>query len=315
MSLEDLTAVLVDDSEYSLSFIEEVTKMVGLNVRSFCCPLEALNYVRANSVDMVCTDFKMSKMDGLTFMREARKVHGDIPVVMITAETNAEELKEGCRKDVVSEFFVKPFPAVNFFDRIKPLALLQQYRKFLGSYRQKGEFRSHRDRVGQYARIIAAGLNWDKKSQDLIYHAALSHDLGMISMPDALLFKAERLTRNEMELVMKHTVIGHSMLNGNSNPYYKTAAAISLTHHERFNGSGYPFGLSGYAIPAEGRITSMADVFDALTSDRSYKKAWSYEKAFCFISDNDGMLFDPEIVNVFVENAGKVQDVYSSPAY
>ncbi len=102
MSLDELTAVVVDDSEYSLSFIEEVTKMVGLNVHSFCCPLEALKYVRSNSVDMVCTDFNMPKMDGLTFIRETRRVHGDIPVVMITGEANAAELRERCRKDVVS---------------------------------------------------------------------------------------------------------------------------------------------------------------------------------------------------------------------
>ena len=309
--LEDLTAVIVDDSEYALCFIEDATKMLGINVKSFQCPLEALKYVKTNPVDMICTDFKMPKMDGLTFIREARKVHHDIPVVMFTGEAEYEDLRERSQREGVAEFFVKPIPVVTFFDRVKPLAELRQYLKFMGAYKQKDDFGNHRVRVGHFSKIIAGALNWDSKDQEMIYYGAQAHDIGMISIPDSILLKASGLAWEEMDLIRKHPVIGHSVLQGYSNPYFKMAATISLTHHERFDGSGYPFGFSGDVIPAAGRIVGLTDAFDVLTSVRPHKTAWSFEKAFSYISVNSDMNFDPEIVNVFTENVDRIKDVFT----
>ncbi len=315
MSLNDLTAVVVDDSEYSRPVIEAVTRMVGFQVSSFSCPLEALHYVREHPIDMVFTDLRMPKMDGLTFMRETRKVHRDIPIVMITGDYNAPELKDLSPEDSASELFAKPFSPVDFFERVKPLVLLRQYMKFVGAYRLKEYvFGNHSVRVGHYSRIIAAGLNWGKKEQDLIYYAAQLHDIGMISIPDHIFLKAERLTRDEMEMVRKHSTIGCSILPENSNPYFATASIVSLTHHERFNGSGYPSGLSGDAISVYGRITALADVFDVLTSSRPYKKAWDFKKSLCFVCDNRDMHFDPVIAEVFVRNVDRIKEIYTSLA-
>jgi response regulator RpfG family c-di-GMP phosphodiesterase len=315
MSFGDLTAVVVDDSEDSLFLIEEVTKMLGFQVRSFQCPLKALHFVRDNMVDMVFTDFRMPKMDGLAFIRETRKVHRDIPIAMITGELNASELKALLPEGVASEFFSKPFKTEDFFDRVKPLAQLRQFKKFSSMYRLKDDgFGNHQLRVGHYSKIIAAGLNWDKNEQDLLYDAAQLHDIGLISIPDRILSKTEGLTADEMQLVRKHPVIGHSMLQETSNPYFRMAATVSLTHHERFSGSGYPLGLSGIDIPVAGRITALADFFDVLTSARPDKIAWSFNKALCFISDNTDMHFDPEIVNIFVESADRIREVHNSLA-
>ncbi len=312
MSLNDLTAVVVDDTEECRTLIEEVTRMAGFKVSSFSCPLEALNYVAEHQIDMVFTDFRMPKMDGLTFMREARKLHRDIPIFIITGEPNAKELKDLSLEDPASELFVKPFSPLDFLERVKPLALRRQFIKFIGAYRLKENvFENHCVRVGLYSKIIAAGLNWDKNEQDLIYHAAQSHDIGMISIPDHIFFKSERLTRDEMEMVRKHSSIGSSILPKNSNPYFATASIVSLTHHERVNGSGYPSGLAGDAISVYGRITALSDVFDVLTSTRPYKAAWDFKKSLSFVSDNRDMNFDPVLVNVFVRNVNRIEEIYT----
>lgn len=312
MPLDDLTAVVVDDDDYSRSFAEEVTKMVGLKVQSFLQPLDAMRYMKENPVDLIVTDFQMPGMDGLTLVREVRKVHGDIPIVMMTGHSDARDLIMSSNADSVSELFPKPFSASDFFDRVKPLANRRQYSKFIGAYRLKeDEFRNHRARVSHYSRIIAEGLNWGPGEQDLIYYATQSHDLGMVSVPDSIFSKGEGLSPDEKDIVKMHPVIGRSMLHGSANPYFQAACTISLMHHERFNGSGYPMGLSGDAIPVEARIAGMVDVFDVLTSVRPYKEAWSFDKAFGFMRDNHEMLFDPEIVSVFEEKAGSIKEVYT----
>ncbi len=116
LSLDDLTAVVVDDSADCLAFIEELTRMAGFQVRSFSCPLNALQYVRENTVDVVFTDFRMPKMDGLTFMREIRKTHHDIPIVIITGEPATAAMKE-----FTPNIFVKPFRTEDFLVRVRPL--------------------------------------------------------------------------------------------------------------------------------------------------------------------------------------------------
>jgi response regulator RpfG family c-di-GMP phosphodiesterase len=313
MSYDDLNAVVVDDYEESLFFIEELTKILGFQVRSFLCPLEALSYLKEHQVDMVFTDFRMPKMDGLSLIRETRKLHRDVPIVMISGELEAPEFKEQSLQDGCSEFFFKPFSSQDFFERVKPLAEFRRYVKFVGMYRMKeDQFGNHRIRVGHYAKILAAGLNLDKNEQYLIYYGAQLHDIGMNSIPDHILFKAESLTREETELVKRHTSIGHIMLQAYENPYLMTASNISLTHHERFNGAGYPAGLSGDSIPLAGRITAIADVFDVLTSVRPYKAAWDFEKSIRFMSDNSDRHFDPGIVDVLAGNADRMEEVYAS---
>ncbi|MBF0560096.1 MAG: two-component system response regulator, partial [Nitrospirae bacterium] len=127
----------------------------------------------------------------------------------------------------------------------------------------------------------------------------------------SIISKRETLSPDEKDIVRMHTVIGRNMLQASANPYFETACAISMMHHERFNGSGYPLALSGDAIPVVGRIAGLADVFDALTSTRPYKQSWSFEKAFCFLTENNEMNFDPEIVSVFAEKADGIREVFT----
>ncbi len=166
------------------------------------------------------------------------------------------------------------------------------------AYRRDSETAWHTMRMARYAAALAAGHGVDAKLQDLILLAAPLHDIGKLGTPDAILLKRGPLTEAEWVVMKQHTILGHDILSGLEGAVFAMGAEISLSHHERWDGSGYPHGLTGSSIPLAGRIVAVADVFDALTSARPYKAAWSCDEALGYISRNAGSLFDPEIVQV-----------------
>jgi len=141
---------------------------------------------------------------------------------------------------------------------------------------------------------------------DLLVHAAPLHDVGKVGIPDTVLLKPGKLTHDEWEVMKTHAVIGEKILADCENKVLRAGAEIAKTHHERFDGGGYPNGLSGKSIPLMGRIVAIADVFDALTTVRPYKDAWPYEKAFNLIADERGMQFDGELAGIFLEKRRNV---------
>ena len=146
---------------------------------------------------------------------------------------------------------------------------------------------------------LAAGL--DENHAALILQASPMHDVGKIGIPDRILLKPGRLEGDEWEVMKTHAEIGTKILEGNSSDVMQLARSIALSHHEKWDGSGYPYGTKGGEIPIEGRIAAVCDVFDALTSEQPYKKAWSVEEGIAFIKDNAGSHMDPELVRLFVE--------------
>jgi putative two-component system response regulator len=136
--------------------------------------------------------------------------------------------------------------------------------------------------------------------------------VGKIGIPDHILMKPGLYTTEEFEIMKRHPLIGYEMLKEGRSPYLKTGAEIALTHHEKYNGSGYPYGLKGEAIPISGRILAVADVFDALTTHRPYKEAWPFEKAVDLLMRERGMHFDPVLVDIFMENRDKIWEIYST---
>jgi len=169
---------------------------------------------------------------------------------------------------------------------------------------------AHIVRVGYYSKMLAKLLNEDKLSQDLIFYAAPLHDIGKIGVPDSILLKPGQLTTPEHDMMMGHAKIGYEILRHSQSPYLHAGATIALTHHERFNGSGYPAGLVGEKIPLYGRIVCLIDVFDALTSKRPYKEAWPLERAIeVLVSERNGH-FDPKIVDLFVASRAEVERIY-----
>ena len=168
-----------------------------------------------------------------------------------------------------------------------------------------GEYRgedtgNHVLRMARYARLIAEQLGLSKNDCDAIEMAAPMHDIGKIGVPDQILRKPGRLTHAEFEIMKQHTLIGYEILKESPSKYLQTGAIIALSHHEKFNGTGYPHRLGGHEIPLVARIVSVADAYDALTSERPYKEEWPVQKAIDYISDQRSEFFDPECVDAFL---------------
>jgi putative two-component system response regulator len=166
-------------------------------------------------------------------------------------------------------------------------------------YRDR-ETGAHISRVSEYAYLIAEKLGLKKTECNLIKNAMPLHDIGKIAIPDNILLKPEKLTEEERKIVEKHPIIGAKMLEGSKSIILKAAEVIALSHHEKYDGTGYPYGLSGNKIPIYGRIAALSDVFDALTSKRVYKKIISVDRAFEIIKEEKGKSFDPKLVDIFI---------------
>lgn len=167
---------------------------------------------------------------------------------------------------------------------------------------RSGETGRHVSRVAYYARVIADSIGLSPEHSELLFRAAPLHDIGKIGIPDAILCKPGKLDPDEWEAMKEHTTIGFEMLRTSDMPILRLAARIALEHHEKWDGGGYPNNLQGENISVEGRIVGLVDVFDALTSERVYKDAWSVDRAVQFIRDERGKHFDPRIVDAFMDN-------------
>ncbi|MCM8809488.1 MAG: HD domain-containing protein, partial [Candidatus Omnitrophica bacterium] len=175
-------------------------------------------------------------------------------------------------------------------------------------YRDR-ETGTHIQRVSEYAYLIAEKLGFKKTESTLIKNAIPLHDIGKIAIPDNILLKPGALTDEERKIIEKHPIIGAKMLEGSKSIILKAAEVIALSHHERYDGTGYPYGLSGNEIPIYGRIAALSDVFDALTSNRIYKSSVSLERAFEIINQEKGKAFDPKLVEIFTKSKDKIIEI------
>lgn len=167
-------------------------------------------------------------------------------------------------------------------------------------------------RISDYGCEIAKAIGLSSKEIEIFRFASPMHDIGKIATPDSILKKKGKLTPDEYEIMKEHTVIGARMFEGSNSPILKAAADICRSHHEKWNGSGYPFGLKGDQIPLFGRILALVDVFDALLSKRCYKEAWEYEQVLKHIKADAGKHFDPHLVNVFLRIQPQLKHIYES---
>jgi response regulator RpfG family c-di-GMP phosphodiesterase len=167
----------------------------------------------------------------------------------------------------------------------------------------------HTTRVGLYAALLSELRGDSREEVDLMRWAAPLHDIGKVGIPDAILMQSTSLSENQQSTMKNHVLIGHSVLKNSKSPILRAGADIALSHHERWDGSGYPSGLKGTDINIRGRITGLADVFDALTTVRPYKEAWPFEQAMDWIRDNRDILFDPEIIDLFLQESERVEQI------
>jgi len=337
-----MKAVSIDDERVNLIILEEMGKEIGLETVSFQNPLEGLDFIRSNDVDIVFIDYMMPGMNGVELLREIKKIHADIPLVMITSISGDDKLKLDALNAGATDFLNKPLDGAEFKARINNLTALRksqlllkdrallleeevrkateviEMREFetLQVLGNAAEFRDsetsdHIKRVAHYCRMIAEHFYEERASRDQMFYASPLHDVGKLGVMDSILFKKGNLDYDEFEEMKKHTEYGHGILINAEGPHLKAGAIIALTHHEKYDGTGYPNGLKGDKIHLYGRITAVADVFDALTSKRPYKEAWPFEKAVKEIEDERGKHFDPEVAGFFLDNLGRVREIYN----
>jgi putative two-component system response regulator len=171
----------------------------------------------------------------------------------------------------------------------------------IGESRSK-ETGNHVKRVAEYSRILALHYGLSPREAEMLKQASPMHDIGKVAIPDAILNKPGRFNDDEFVIMQRHAEIGYMMLNKSTRPLLKMAATLAYEHHEKYNGKGYPRGIAGEKIHIYGRITAIADVFDALGSDRCYKKAWEDERIFELFRAERGEQFDPKLVDIFFNN-------------
>jgi putative two-component system response regulator len=329
------TIVLIDDVQINLTLLWHLVKRLdGYNSISFLNPLKALDWCSQNPYALIIVDYMMPDMDGIEFIKQLKNhTHTTgIPVLMVTANEHMNVRYQALEAGA-SDFLNKPIDKTEFTIRVRNMLALhdtqqklankaewlaEEVRKSIQEIRNRedelihrlskaAEYRdpetgSHIKRMSCYSKHIAAQLGFSLAEQDLILEAAPMHDIGKVGIPDAILLKPEKLTDTEFFFMKEHAKIGYEILNGSASRLMQAGAQIALSHHEKYDGSGYPNGLKGEEIPIYGRIIAVADVFDALTSSRPYKQAWPIEKAVAFLKDNSGKHFDPACVEAFFKD-------------
>ncbi|EWY39705.1 divalent ion tolerance protein CutA [Skermanella stibiiresistens SB22] len=310
--------LIVDDNPANLMLMSRYAQAIaGAAIHGVSSASEALDWSRHHDVDLVVTDFMMPQMDGIEFLQRLRRIENtaEVPVIMVTGHAAKEFRREALVRGV-TDFLNKPIDRIEFTARCRNLLELRASHRRLKEQAagelimrlsrsiesRDSETGAHLDRMARYARVIAAGVGLSEAMQERIQMAAPMHDVGKVAVSDEILFKPGRYTPEEYEVMKLHTIHGARILDDSSSPLIRLAASIALTHHEKFDGSGYPNGLKGEEIPLAGRIIAIADVFDALTTRRPYKPAWSLEQALAFLRDNTGSHFDPLCMSAFFDN-------------
>jgi putative two-component system response regulator len=337
-----MAILIVDDNPTNLVLMGALTQAVDPRpAATFEQPLAALDWCRSATPDLVLLDFMMPDIDGHEFIRRFRLLPGcdDVPIVMVTT-ADERPVRQAALELGVSDFLVKPVDAVEFRLRVRNLLALrhaqtqlkhrsewlaQEVERATRAIREReqelvfrlsraAEFRdpetgSHLRRMAAYAVLIAQRLECDDAFVESMRLSAPMHDIGKLGVPDYILLKPGRLSDEELIIMRGHAAVGARILSGSMSPLIRMAASIAQTHHEKFDGSGYPDGLSGEAIPLVGRIVAVADVFDALTTARPYKQPWSAEDARDYILAERGRHFCPRCCDAFEQGWEQVLEI------
>jgi putative two-component system response regulator len=331
--LSDARVLVVDDEYANVRLLERLLNRWGfVDVVTTTQSSDVMAHYLSLRPDILFLDLQMPDPNGFRLMELlADEIHGPtrLPVLVLTADITPDVRKRALASGA-RDFLTKPFDPTEVELRLRNLLETRRLQLELQSHNElleqrvqertrdldtarletlerlalAGEYRDdntqeHAQRVGRTVARLAAMLGEPPAQVELLRRAAPLHDIGKIGLPDAILLKPGRLGPDEFELMKSHAVIGHQLLSGSGSHVLRLSSEIALTHHERWDGQGYPAGLAGEQIPLAGRITAVADVFDALMHERPYKEAWSLEAALAEIRSGVGRHFDPAVIQVF----------------
>jgi len=331
--------LVVDDEDRNLRLMKLLLTSFGYDVLTASNGEEALEMVHDIPPDVILLDVMMPKMDGFEVAKQLKREEETkiIPIVMVTALNGVEDRVKALEAGA-DDFLNKPVDKTELRARVTSLVKVKACNDYMRNYQKEleaevakrtiqlrqalkklkeaslesifhlcraAEYKDentgdHIKRMSHYASAVARKMGLNKQTvEDLLYTAPM-HDAGKIGIPDHILLKPSKLNNKEWETMKQHTIVGAQILAGSGAKFIKLAEIIALTHHERWDGSGYPKGLKGSKIPLIGRIAAIADVFDALTSKRPYRmKPFSLEEAFNYIKEGRGRHFDPKVVDAF----------------
>jgi two-component system response regulator RpfG len=337
------TVLIIDDLFSSRLLLAEIVRQIDgkLNLELFDTPSRALEFARNNRVDMILTDYKLPEFDGVQLVRQLRALPHcvDVPIVVITV-VDDRRVRYEALEGGATDFLIKPLDEHETRARCANLLELRRHKivlsdqarvlqyqvdksiaeiherelETLNKLAKAGEFRdrttgNHLARMAKYSHLIGANLGLAPETVHVLEVAAPMHDIGKIGIADAILLKEGPLTSEEDAVMKTHPRIGYDILKGSPSKYLSMGAIIALGHHERFDGSGYPNGLHGEDIPIVARVVAIADVFDALVSERPYKHAWNIEEGFAYLESQKGKHFDPRCVEAFLSGADRVREI------
>jgi len=329
--LSRLERILVVDDEQQVSdIIAQCLTMEGYRCDTADCVESALALCERNEYVLIVSDIMMPGQSGIDLLGIVRELYPDVAIIMVTGvddrTTAVSALQLGAYGYVIKPFDLNEIVigAVNALERRRLNIQSRQYEKRLeNDVRQQTaeiqrreeeiclrlagacgyrdlETGAHNRRLGLYSVLLTQELGWNRPAQDEIRLSITMHDIGKIGLPDNVLRKPARLTDEEFEIIKTHTVIGARMLTGSDFSLLNTAHSIALSHHEKWDGSGYPHGLAGEDIPEAARICAVLDVYDALVHKRIYRPAMSEEEALSIMSETRGSHFDPRIFDCFM---------------
>ncbi len=299
--------LLVDDEPTNLRVLRHILQ--EHYALSFARSGEAaLDLANAEDIDLILLDVMMPNMTGIEVCEELKKnpATKDIPVIFVTALRDSVDEEKGFEIGAV-DYITKPVVPAIVLARVKNHMSLTNVAELhlthldlMARLGRAAEYKDnetgmHVQRMSRYTRELAIAYGFNEEDANDLMMAAPMHDIGKIGIADNILLKPGKLTEEEYEIMKTHVEIGAEILSNPRSHLIELAQTMALTHHEKWDGSGYPNGLMGEEIPIEGRLIAVADVFDALTSERPYKKAWSVEDALNYIFDQSGTHFDPAL--------------------
>ena len=331
---QNATILIVDDQMTNILLLESILQNAGYtDIHTTQDPTEVVTLVKELNPELICLDIRMPEINGFQVMGQLTIIQKDtyLPILVLTSEEDRETrlraLESGAK-----DFLHKPFDKIEVLMRIRNLLeasllnrtiLLQKdtleetvrvrtqelketqlevvHRLAQAAEHRDNETGSHIVRMSHYAIVIGRASGMSEEECDVLFHATPMHDVGKLGIPDKILLKPGKLDADEWEIMKQHTVIGGQLLSNSHSPVLQMGETIALTHHERWDGSGYPNRLAGEDIPLVGRICAIADVFDALSSKRCYKEPWPLEKVLQELRSLSGIQFDPRLLEMFDE--------------